>query len=252
IPRVACSVKPAICIKLPSLAGNPCQHARLDAGEIGADQHVAGCRGDHAAAAITNNCERLWIQAPHVLIVAGGDSSDRCIVNRGPFQVLRLKICAGPAPGRGAVVAKSTADTIIIAGNSEERSDLLRRGLSSTEPEFEDTPDGWRQIIITAVEEPLDRAPIEAFQFAIPLLQPLQQLCYLVDRGNGAGGDLGELSVDLRGSRLRNLPSSFGKGSIDVKTARIDSAAQLPQHLLRRCQSGQPRMELSFDLDVLP
>ena len=108
-----------------------------------------------------------------MLIIAGGNCSDRSIeiVNNGTFKILRLKTFTGPAAGGCAMVAKSAADTIIIAGTSEQRIDLFRRGLCPIEPQLEYPPHLWRQII--SVEQPLlDRLLVELLQLSALLLQP--------------------------------------------------------------------------------
>jgi len=61
------------------------------------------------------------------------------------------------------------------------------------------------------------------------LLQPGHQLGDLVNAGDGAAGELGNLLVDLRCGRLCNPASSFSKSTINTEAASIDLVAQLPQ-----------------------
>ena len=75
---------------------------------------------------------------------------------------------------------------------------------------------------------------------------------YLVDTGNGAAGDLGELGIDLRCRCLGNLAGSLGEGAVNTEAALVDDGAQLPDRLLSRRQRRQPPVDLTLDLHILP
>ncbi len=109
----------------------------------------------------------------------------------------------------------------------------------------------WRGQIVL-VEQTLDGAAVELAQHLQPLrLQPLQQPGDLVDPGDGAAGELGELGVDLGCRGLCNPTRSFGKLPIDVKAALVDPAAEHPQRLFCRRQRRQPVIQLAQHFAVL-
>ena len=79
-------------------------------------------------------------------IVAGGNGSD-CrieIVDGRALQVLRLETFTCPAAGGGAVVAKRTANTVVITGPREQRIDLLDCCLSTAEAQLQCPLHLWR------------------------------------------------------------------------------------------------------------
>ena len=82
-------------------------------------------------------------------------------------------------------------------------------------------------------------------------MQPPEQARNLIDAGNGAAGDLGELSIDLRCSGLCNLTGSLSKFPIDTEAASVDLAVEDPQCLLGRRQRRQPCVELALYIDIL-
>ena len=65
------------------------------------------------------------------------------------------------------------------------------------------------------------------------ILQPLQQPRDLIDPGDGAGGEFGELGVDFGCRSLCNPACSFGELPIDMETALVDLAAEYPQRMFR-------------------
>ncbi len=134
---------------------------------------------------------------------------------------------------------------IVVTGASKQGVDFLGRSLSAAEPELQHAPHGRRQIFL--VELPFNRFAIERLCRAALLLQPLLQASNLIDRGDGAAGELGKLCVDLRCRSLRNLTRSFGKLPIDMKAARVDLAAEHPQRLFRGRQRRQPIVSFALD-----
>ena len=96
--------------------------------------------------AVANHTKRPRIEAAHVRIVAGGNGSD-CrleIVDGRALQVLRLETFTGPAAGGCAVVAKRTANAVVITGPREQRIDLLDCCLSTAEAQLQCPPHLWR------------------------------------------------------------------------------------------------------------
>ena len=132
------------------------------------------------------------------------------------------------------MVTKRTANAIIIAGTGEQCIDLLDCSLRAAEPQLQ------HALHLLAADRRLARGSCSiAFRSsfcsrAALLLQPLQQPRNLVDPGDGAAGDLGELLIDLRRCSLCNLACSLGEFPIDTEAAAVDPAAQLPE----RCSAG--------------
>src|SRR6516164_6159920 len=91
-------------------------------------------RTDHRARAIAHHRQGPWIQAAHMLVIAGCNRRDCCveIIDNGTLQVLRLKSFASPAAGCRTVETECVADAIISAGTSEECINLLDRRLCPT------------------------------------------------------------------------------------------------------------------------
>ena len=100
------------------------------------------------------------------------------------------------------MIFERATHAIVVAGAGEQRVDLLDRSLGTAEPEFEHAAHGWRQLF--RVEQLLNRLAIELLCRAALLLQPLQHPGDLIDPGDGAAGELGELGVDLRRRLLCN------------------------------------------------
>ena len=98
------------------------------------------------AAAVAQDRERPRIQLFDVLIVAGGNCGDSSmeIVDNWPFQILRLKSLTCPATGGGAMVAKRTANAVVITGTREQRIDLLDCCLSTAEAQLQCPLHLWR------------------------------------------------------------------------------------------------------------
>ena len=119
------------------------------------------------------------------------------------------------------MIAESSADAIVIAGAGEQGIDLLHRRLGPAEPQLEHPLHRQGQIIC-ALQLALDRALIQLLQRAAVLLQPRQQLSDLVDAGNGAAGDIGELSIDLRCRCLGNLAGRLGEDAVNTEAALVD------------------------------
>ena len=138
-----------------------------------------------------------------MLIVAGRDCGDRGIeiFDNGALQILRLKTFAGPAPGRCSVKPEGAADTIVVAGTSEQSVDLLDRRLGTAEPELEHAPH------LPATDLP-SRAAARSLcgrdfcRRSRARCSHLQEPRDLVDAGDGAGGELSKLGIDLRRRRL--------------------------------------------------
>ena len=126
------------------------------------------------------------------------------------------------------MIAKRAADAIVIAGTGEQGIDLLHRRLRPAEPQLEHPLHRHGQILCP-LQLPLDRALIQLLQRAAVLLQPRQQLSDLVDPGDGAAGDLGELSIDLRCRRLSNLAAGFGEDAINTEAALVDDGSSAPR-----------------------
>jgi hypothetical protein len=79
----------------------------------------------------------------------------------------------------------------------------------------------------------LDRSLVERIRDAALLRQPHLQPPKLVDAGDGAAGQLGELGIEFWG-RLRDRTSCSGQFAVDVKAAGIDAQVEQPQLLLFR------------------
>ena len=205
------------------------------------------------AAAVANDGKRPRIELRTCCIIAGGNGSDRRIeiLDGRALQVLRLETFAGPAAGGCAVIAKGTANTIVIAGTGEQRIDLLDCCLSAAEAQLQRPLHLWRQI--SGSSSSFSIAFLSSFfNRAALLLQPLQQPRDLVDTGDGAASDLGELRIDLRCCGLCDPACSFGKFPIDTEAALVDPGSSAPTALLRGRQRRQPLVELALDLHVLP
>ena len=143
------------------------------------------------------------------------------------LQILRLKTFAGPAAGGCAVIAERAADAIVVAGARKQRVDLLHRGLRAAEPELEHAPHRRRQQL--GIDSSFSIAFLSSFSRAALLLQPCQQLCELVDPGDGAAGDLGELGVDLGAAACAILRAASAKFRSTWKPRSLILRAQHPQ-----------------------
>src|SRR6516225_3174613 len=105
--------------------------------------------------------------------------------------------------------SEAAAHTIIRSGAEQHSIELLDGTLCTTQPELDHAVNNWRQIILFKL--PLQRLAIQASGCAASAVQPVRQLCNLIDRGYGAAGELGYFSVDLGTRSLRNSARSFGE-----------------------------------------
>ena len=175
---------------------------------------------DHRPAAIADDGQRLRIELLHERVVAGHDRCDRGveIFHLRPLEVLRLIALPGPAAGRCAVVLERAADAVVGAGARQQGVDLLDRGLRATGTKLQHATHWGREILV--FEQLLDGLAVEARRFAALRLQPVFHLLDLVDRLDGAVGDLGQLGVDLGACGLCDLARGFGERPIDMEAAR--------------------------------
>ena len=74
----------------------------------------------------------------------------------------------------------------------------------------------------------------------------------LIDCGDGAASELGQLGVNLGSCGLCDPARSFGELPIDMEAALVDLAAEHPQRLFRSRQRRQAIMQLTLYFDVLP
>ena len=241
VARIMRGVIAAIRVELPFFASDPGQHAAFDAREVGADQHVPGRRDDHAsgrsrrpptAAADTagtrvhsrrwrpRRWRRRYLQPPAASNFAAG------ILHRPSGRWMRRGIERRRARGHRRRRAASSASIFLTAACAPpRRSSSTRR-----------TAGGKSSVL---------KLPLDCFAVELCAVQPCccshcQQPRDLIDPGDGAAGDLGELGIDLRRRRLCDPPRRFGKLAINTEAALIDPAAQLPERLFGRRQRRQP------------
>ena len=147
------------------------------------------------------------------------------------------------------MISEGATHAIVVAGAGKQGVDFLDGSLGTAEPELEHAAHRWRQLCL--FEQLLNGLAIKRLHGAALILQPLQQPRDLVDPGDGAGGELGELGVDLGCRGLCNPARSFGELPIDMEAALVDPAAERPQRLFRSRQRRQPVMQLALYFDVL-
>ena len=146
--------------------------------------------------------------------------------------------------------SEGATHAIVVTGAGKQAVDLLDGSLRTAEPELQHAAHWRGQIVL--VEQTLDGAAVELAQHLQPLrLQPLQQPGDLIDPGDGAACELGELGVDLGCRGLCYPTRSFGKWPIDVKAALVDPAVEHPHRLFCRRQRGQPVIQLAQYFAVL-
>ena len=136
--RIARFVILTVGLQLPFFTRNPGRHNTLNRAEVGAEQLVIVSGGDHRAAAIAHDGQRLRIQLFHKLVIAGHDRSDRGveILYLGPLEILRLIPLPAPAACRRAVITKRAPNAIVSASTRQQGADLLDRGLRTAGTEL--------------------------------------------------------------------------------------------------------------------
>ena len=128
---VAGRVELPVGVELPRLAGQPRQHARLDSGEVGADEMLPGSSAQRRARDRAYDLQRI-APARQCIAITGDHGVDQ----RGG----QLAVVAGevlqlpganrtPAPGSGAVDAQCITNAVIDrVGDLQQLLVLARRG----------------------------------------------------------------------------------------------------------------------------
>ena len=145
---------------------------------------------------------------------------------------------------------QGAADTAVGAGALQQRADLLDGGLTAILAELERALHFRRQLGV--FEQRRHGFLLQVFDGTAVLLQPRLQFGDLIDGGNSAAGDFGELAIDLRRQqRLGDLACGFRQAAIDAETALINCRVKDPERLFRRRQRRQSREQFTLGFDVL-